>query len=36
MKDISINSILDSMNGDAVSLTDMWEHCIDEKRKRYA
>ena len=36
MKDISINSILDSMNGDAAYLTDMWERCIDEKRKRYA
>jgi len=36
MKDISINSILDSMNADTAYLTDMWEHCIDEKRKRYA
>jgi len=36
MKDISINSILDSMNGDTAYLTDMWECCIDEKRKRYA
>ena len=36
MKDISINSILDSMNGDTAYLTDMWERCIDEKRKRYA
>ena len=34
MKDISINSILDSMNGDTAYLTDMWERCIDEKRKR--
>ena len=36
MKDISIKSILDSMNGDTAYLTDMWERCIDEKRKRYA
>ena len=36
MKDIFINSILDSMNGDTAYLTDMWERCIDEKRKRYA
>ena len=36
MKDISINSILDSMNGDTAYLTDVWERCIDEKRKRYA
>ena len=36
MKDISINSILDSMNADSAYLTDMWERCIDEKRKRYA
>ena len=36
MKDISINSILDSMNGDSAYLTDMWENCVDEKRKRYA
>ena len=36
MKDISINSVLDSMNGDTAYLTDMWERCIDEKRKRYA
>ena len=35
MKDIAINSILDSMNGDTAYLTDMWEKCIDEKRKRY-
>ena len=35
MKDISINSILDSMNGDTAYLTDMWEKCVDEKRKRY-
>ena len=36
MKDIAINSILDSMNADSVYLTDMWETCLDEKRKRYA
>ena len=36
MKDISIKTILDSMNGDTAYLTDMWERCIDEKRKRYA
>ena len=36
MKDISINSILDSMSADTAYLTDMWERCIDEKRKRYA
>ena len=36
MKDISINSILDSMNADTAYLTDMWERCVDEKRKRYA
>ena len=36
MKDIFIKSILDSMNGDTAYLTDMWERCIDEKRKRYA
>ena len=35
MKDIAINSILDSMNGDTAYLTDMWEKCVDEKRKRY-
>jgi len=35
MKDISINSILDSMNGETAYLTDMWEKCVDEKRKRY-
>ena len=35
MKDISINSILDSMNADTAYLTDMWERCTDEKRKRY-
>ena len=35
MKDISINSILDSMNADTAYLTDMWERCVDEKRKRY-
>jgi len=36
MKDISINSILNSMNADSAYLTDMWERCVDEKRKRYA
>ncbi len=35
MKDISISSILNSMNGDTAYLTDMWENCVDEKRKRY-
>jgi len=35
MKDIVINTILDSMNGDTAYLTDMWEKCVDEKRKRY-
>jgi len=35
MKDIAINSILDSMNGETAYLTDMWEKCVDEKRKRY-
>ena len=35
MKDIAINTILDSMNGDTAYLTDMWEKCVDEKRKRY-
>jgi len=35
MKDIAINAILDSMNGDTAYLTDMWENCVDEKRKRY-
>jgi len=35
MKDIAINTILDSMNGDIAYLTDMWEKCVDEKRKRY-
>ena len=35
MKDIAINTILDSMNGDIAYLTDMWEKCTDEKRKRY-
>ena len=35
MKDIAINTILDSMNGDIAYLTDMWENCTDEKRKRY-
>jgi hypothetical protein len=36
MKDIAINSILDSMNAHSAYLTDMWENCLDEKRKRYA
>ncbi|MFL2906478.1 MAG: hypothetical protein ACJZ2C_03110 [Nitrosopumilus sp.] len=36
MKDVSIKSILDSMHGDTAYLTDMWERCLDEKRKRYA
>ena len=36
MKDIAINSILDSMNADSAYLKDMWENCLDEKRKRYA
>ena len=35
MKDIAINTILDSMNSDTAYLTDMWEKCVDEKRKRY-
>ena len=35
MKDISISSILNSMNGETAYLTDMWENCVDEKRKRY-
>tara|TARA_B110000014_G_C20034343_1_gene537293 strand:+ start:266 stop:874 length:609 start_codon:yes stop_codon:yes gene_type:complete len=35
MKDISILSILNSMNGNTAYLTDMWENCLDEKRKRY-
>jgi hypothetical protein len=35
MKDISISRILDSMNGDTAYMTDMWENCVDEKRKRY-
>ena len=35
MKDISISIILDSMNGDIAYATDMWENCVDEKRKRY-
>ena len=35
MKDISISSILNSMNGEIAYLTDMWENCVDEKRKRY-
>ena len=36
MKDISIQSILNSMNGETAYLTDMWETCVDEKRKRYS
>ena len=36
MKDISIQSILNSMNGDTAYLTDMWENCVDDKRKRYS
>ena len=36
MKDISILSILNSMNGETAYLTDMWENCVDEKRKRYS
>ena len=35
MKDISISSILNSMNGETAYLTDMWENCVDEKKKRY-
>ena len=35
MKDISISAVLDSMNGDTAYMTDMWENCVDEKRKRY-
>ena len=35
MNDISISSILNSMNGKTAYLTDMWENCVDEKRKRY-
>ena len=35
MNDISISSILNSMNGETAYLTDMWENCVDEKRKRY-
>ena len=36
MNDISILSILNSMNGDTAYLTDMWENCVDGKRKRYS
>ena len=36
MKDIAISSILDSMHGDTAYLTDMWENCVDKKRKRYS
>ena len=35
MKDISISSILNSMNGETAYLTDMWENCVNEKKKRY-
>jgi ribosomal protein S8 len=35
VKDISISAVLDSMNGDTAYMTDMWENCVDEKRKRY-
>ena len=35
MKDVSIKSIIDSMNGDTAYLTDMWEICLDDKGKRY-
>ena len=35
MNDISISAILNSMNGETAYLTDMWENCVDEKRKRY-
>jgi predicted nuclease of predicted toxin-antitoxin system len=35
MKDISISSILNSMNGETAYLTDMWENCVDEKKKRF-
>jgi len=35
MKDISISTVLDSMNGDTAYMTDMWENCVDEKNKRY-
>ena len=35
MNDISIPSILNSMNGETAYLTDMWENCVDEKKKRY-
>ncbi|HJJ21189.1 MAG: hypothetical protein CK526_06770 [Thaumarchaeota archaeon] len=35
MNDISILSILNSMNGETAYLTDMWESCLDKKRKRY-
>ena len=35
MKDISISSIFDSMRGETAYLTDMWENCLDKKRKRY-
>jgi len=35
MMDISISAIFDSMNGDTAYMTDMWENCVDEKRKRY-
>ena len=35
MNDISISAILNSMDGETAYLTDMWENCVDEKRKRY-
>ena len=35
MNDISIPSILNSMNGETAYLTDMWENCVNEKKKRY-
>jgi len=35
MNDISISAILNSMGGETAYLTDMWENCVDEKRKRY-
>jgi len=35
MNDISISAILNSMNGETAYLTDMWENCVDKKRKRY-
>ena len=35
MNDISISAILNSMGGETAYLTDMWENCVDKKRKRY-